>query len=338
MKSTAVAHANLAFVKYWGKVDSKLNIPTNGSISMNLSNAQTVTTVQFDEELEEDIIQEGEKQILNDSKFAKRVVKQLDIVRELAKTRSRAFISTENTFAKGVGIASSASGMAALTLAAVSALSLDLSEKDLSILARLGSGSACRSIPDGFVEWISLGKHEESYARSIANDDHWDLVDITVVVTQSEKAISSSEGHLLATNSPFFSTRLNNMTARLAKVKSAILDRDFLTFGQEIEKEAIELHAVAMTSSFTQKNTWISGIYYWNEETIKLIHKVQYWRSEGLPVYFTLDAGPTMHLITLSKYLPEVLSAIETFEQSQTIHVKWEKIINYPAKGARIID
>src|SRR5262249_47795066 len=151
---SATAHANLAFVKYWGKKDAALNIPTNGSISMNLSDARTTTTVAFDPALPADEIFRQDKNSLADAAFAARTSKHLDRLRALAGVQTRARVTTNNEFPAGVGIASSASGMAALTAATAAALSLNVSERELSALARLGSGSACRSIPSGFVEWI----------------------------------------------------------------------------------------------------------------------------------------------------------------------------------------
>src|SRR3989344_8520297 len=151
MKAKAVAPSNIAFVKYWGRKDETLRLPENGSISMNLSGLQTTTIVEFSDKLEEDeIIINGVKEDLENN----RAVKHLDRVRGLANIKTKAKVVTENNFPTGTGLSSSASGFAALTLAAAVAAGLKLSEKELSILARQGSGSACRSIPDGFVEWL----------------------------------------------------------------------------------------------------------------------------------------------------------------------------------------
>src|SRR5579859_1114117 len=244
-KATACANSNLAFVKYWGKRDSALNIPTNGSISMNLSEARTTTTVEFDLSLPADEIFRQDKNGLADPAFTARTSRQLDRVRRLAGVQTRARVTTNNEFPAGVGIASSASGMAALTAAAAAALGLRLSERELSALARLGSGSACRSIPAGFVEWIAGDSHETSYAVQIAPPDHWNILDIAVVVSDKTKDLSSSDGHLLAVSSPFFNARLETIPGRLDRVRNAILQRNFEEFGREIETEAISLHAIA---------------------------------------------------------------------------------------------
>ncbi len=337
-KATSCANSNLAFVKYWGKRDSTLNIPTNGSISMNLSEARTTTTVEFDQGLSADEIFRQDKNSLADLAFAARTSRQLDRVRALAGVKTRAHITTNNEFPAGVGIASSASGMAALTAAAAAALGLHLSERDLSAMARLGSGSACRSIPAGFVEWMAGDSHETSYAVQIAPPDHWQILDIAVVVSDKTKALSSSDGHLLAVASPFFKARLESMPGRLERVRNAILQRNFEAFGHEIETEAISLHAIAMTSPHEAGNSWLSGIYYWTPETMELILAVQRWRRDGLQVYFTLDAGPTVHLICEAATRTQVEHAIDELEKSKPRPGSWRRLVNAPAQGTTVTE
>ena len=268
-RSTAVAHSNLAFVKYWGKRDAILNIPLNNSISMNLSAAQTRTTVTFDGSLVEDrvVLADGDAT----EKFARRVTQHLDRLRHLAEVNTAALVETHNTFPASTGFASSASGFAALTVAAASALGLEMTERELSILARQGSGSACRSIAAGFVEWHAGEGNADSYAEQIAPADHWDIVDVAVLVTSEEKQVSSSAGHQLALNSPFWRTRLDNLPQRLDRVRQAILDRDFPTFGREIEAEAMSMHAIMLTSAHEAEAAWHSGIYYWSPGTLQLL-------------------------------------------------------------------
>jgi diphosphomevalonate decarboxylase len=334
-KATAEAPSNLAFIKYWGKKDSALRIPTNNSISMNLSNAKTITSVQFDPALTEDRVAFRGSDQVPDTGYVDRVSRHLDRVRELAGVSTRAFVTTENTFPESVGIASSASGFAALSVAAASALRLDLSERELSILARIGSGSACRSIPSGFVEWEAGFDHQTSYAKQIAPTDHWQISVVTVIVTEESKKITSTVGHQLATASPFFKTRLETLDERLNIVRRAILDKDFERFGREIESEAISLHMIAMTSSFGEK-AWNSGAYYWTPETMELILAVQEWRAKGIETYFTLDAGPTVHLLCRREEEALILAAVRDLEQAKTGR-SWESLINHPADGARVI-
>jgi len=328
---TVVAHANLAFVKYWGKRDSALNIPLNNSISMNLSAARTTTTVEFDAALEEDaVLLEGEPV---SEAFAVRVSRHLDRLRELAGSPVKARVETHNSFPASTGFASSASGFAALTLAASTALSLDLSERQLSILARQGSGSACRSIPAGFVEWQAGTTDGDSYAYAIASPEHWDIVDVAVLVTESAKQVPSSQGHLLALNSPFWEARQALLPERLERVRGAILQRDFHTFGCEIEAEAMSMHAIMLTSAYERDDAWHSGIYYISPDTLELLIAVQRWRDEGLGVYFTLDAGPTVHLIC-----PLAEAAVVQRAVQQIARPGWSVIVNYPGRGAYLLN
>ncbi|MBZ0282922.1 MAG: diphosphomevalonate decarboxylase [Anaerolineae bacterium] len=334
-KATALAHPNLAFLKYWGKRDSKLNIPLNNSISMNLGGVYTQTTVEFDNALAEDevlVVGQGAE-----AKFDRRVSKHLDRIRSLAQVSTRARVKTQNSFPAGTGFASSASGFAALTLAAAAALNLNLDERQLSILARQGSGSACRSIPDGFVEWIAGETSEDSFARQLATPDHWDIVDVAVAVSQEQKKVSSSEGHELALNSPFWDVRAGLLPSKYERMRHAILERNLVTFGQELETEAMMMHSIMMTSAHHDNTSWYSGIYYWLPDTLELIMAVQTWRADGLEVYFTLDAGPTVHLICLESNKSMVAEAVRRLA-TQHDRLNWVITENHPAPGARLVD
>jgi diphosphomevalonate decarboxylase len=350
--ATARAHANLAFVKYWGKADATLNLPLNNSISMNLSGATTLTTVAFDQALPADVVllrtapSNGDHQLplpLDNqtspagAAFAQRVSRHLDRLRQLAGVRTRARVTTANSFPSGAGIASSASGLAALTVAGAAALGLDLSEREMSILARRGSGSACRSVPAGFVEWQAGTDDQNSFATQIATPEHWPLVDIAVVVSRETKRVSSSEGHQLALASPFWQTRLHTLPERLGAVRRAILNCDFETFGREIEAEALAMHAVALTSAHVADGGWRSGVYYWAPDTLELLVATQDWRAQGLPVYFTLDAGPTVHLLCLGEHASAVCDAVRALAAERDGRT-WELIVNEVGAGARVID
>ncbi|MFH2039683.1 MAG: diphosphomevalonate decarboxylase [Chloroflexota bacterium] len=336
LRATAEAPANLAFVKYWGKRDAELRIPTNNSISANLSNAVTITSVEFDANLEEDQVSIAEDKTPPGTDFSRRIFRHIDRMRRDAGINLKADVHTRNTFPTGVGIASSASGFAALTVATCAALDLDYSEKELSEIARLGSGSACRSIPDGFTEWIASDPDNHSYALQIAPPGHWDISIVTVVVSKEAKQLSSTSGHALALASPFFKARLETLPMRLDKVRSAILDRNFETFGREVEMEAISFHSIAMTSPLPGPDGWRSGAYYWQPESLELILYVQEWRESGLGVYFSLDAGPSVHLICQNRDLDQVISAVHEVEQRRQER-KWDLLVNKPAMGAHLI-
>ncbi len=309
-KATATACSNVPFIKYWGNRDAQRRVPLNDSISMNLDHATSTTTITFDDGLKEDEVAIGDKPATDLAKT--RVVEHLDRIRALAKIETKARVESNNTFPMGVGIASSASGFAALTLAGTRAAGLELSEKELSMLARQASGSASRSIPGGFVEWVTGSDIDQSYAASIAPPDYWDLRDMIAVVTTVEKAISSTEGHKAAPTSLFLPERLNALPVRFHRVRRAILSKDLALLGPAIEDEAIEMHMIAMTSR--------PRILYWAPGTVSVLQEVMRWRNDGLAVYFTLDAGPNVHLICegkdaekvaeLARQLPEVQGII----------------------------
>jgi diphosphomevalonate decarboxylase len=286
--ATSIAHPNIAFVKYWGNRDPTLRLPCNGSLSMNLAGLSTTTTVRFDAALATDVLVIDGVERAGDE--LARVSSHLDLVRQQANLSVRAEVTSQNTFPMATGIAASASGFAALTLAAAAAANLRLTEQELSALARRGSGSAARSVPGGFVEWLPGHDDMSSYAVSLAGPDHWELVDVVAIVDRAPKAASSTDGHRAATASPLFAARLASLDARLSTVRQAVLERDLAGLGPELENEALSLHAIAMTGR--------PSLLYWAPPTLAVLHAVRRWRSEGLEAYFTLDAGPTVHVIS----------------------------------------
>lgn len=285
--ATALAHPNIALIKYWGNRDEQLRLPVNGSISFNLAELSTRTKVAFNESLPADLL------FLNGRPAAppqtERISHLLDLVREMAHLSVSAKVESENNFPTGSGIASSASGFAALTLAASVAAGLSLSPEALSRLARRGSGSACRSIPAGFTEWLPGEDDASSYAISIAPPDHWDLIDIIVLLDSNEKKIGSTEGHTLAPTSPLQAARVADTPRRLDICRHAIFARDFSALAEIVEQDCVMMHAVMMTSS--------PALFYWEPATLQLMQLVSRWRAEGLTVAYTIDAGPNLHLI-----------------------------------------
>jgi len=285
--AAAAAHPNIAFIKYWGNQDHTLRIPANSSLSMNLDGLETRTTVQFDTSLAADqLILNGEPR---EGDALARVTATLDQLRRLAELETSALVKSENSFPTGTGIASSASAFAALALAGATALGLCLSEPELSQLARIGSGSASRSIPGGFVEWQAGTDHESSFATSIAGTDYWDLVDFIVLISSQHKAVSSSQGHQLADTSPLQGARVADADRRLDLCRKALLERDFSLFGEIVELDSTLMHSVMMTST--------PPLYYWAPGTLEIITAVQEWREEGVQVCFTIDAGPNVHVL-----------------------------------------
>jgi diphosphomevalonate decarboxylase len=295
--ATAISHPNIAFIKYWGNRDNALRLPANGSISMNLAGLETRTRVQFDPELKIDTLTLNGRRSTGPA--LKRVTALLDLVRESSGLTLRAKVTSENNFPMGAGIASSASAFAALAVAASEAANLHLSEADLSRLARRGSGSACRSVPGGYVEWQAGQGDADSFAYSIAPPEHWDLVDCVAVVSQAHKHTGSTEGHALAHVSPLQSARLAGAPHRLDECRRAILQQDFAAFTRVVELDSYMMHAVMMTST--------PPLLYWQPGTLAVLQAVRDWRQDGLPACCTIDAGPNVHVICPAADAEEVV-------------------------------
>lgn len=322
MKETAIAPSNIAFTKYWGRKDEVLRLPENGSVSMCLSNLLTTTTVEFSPDYTKDEItingggiEEGE---------ATRIIKHLDRVRKLANTNQKAKVFSNNNFPSGTGLSSSASGFAALTLAASKAAGLNLSEKELSILARQGSGSACRSIPSGFVEWLDGDTSDTSYAIQIFPPDHWAIADVVAVVSEGKKEVSTSVGQQSATSSPFMKVRLERMKEKNELVKKLIAEKNFQEFGELLEAEALELHSIMLTQR--------PALIYWTPGTLRIMKLVSHWRTEGIPVYFTINTGQDIHLICEAENIDKVQAKLKELEEVKEI------IVNTPGEGTRPSD
>ena len=322
LQATALAHPNIAFIKYWGNRDNQLRLPMTGSLSMALDGLDTVTRVSFDPDLAADrFILNGMEQ---SGAALNRVVSFLDHVRRLAGLNRFAQVESTSNYPSGAGIASSAAAFAALALAASRAAGLELSEADLSRLARLGSGSACRSVPGGYAEWLPGSGDADSYAVQIAPPEHWDLVDLIVVVDRDEKAVGSSAGHKLATTSPLQALRIAGVVERLEQCRTAILKRDFERLAQVVELDSEWMHAVMRTST--------PLLYYWTPATEVVIWNVRAWRSQGHAVCATVDAGPNVHVIALAE------EATWAEAQLRALPGVLAVLTAKPGGGARIID
>lgn len=296
--ATAIAHPNIALIKYWGNRDDEIRLPQNGSISFNLEELTTRTMVTFDSSLPRDIFD------LNSTRQSgaplERVSRHLNLIRGIRGFSTPAHIMSETNFSAGTGLASSAAAFAALTLAAVRAAGIEMPEKDLSRLARRGSGSAARSIPAGFVEWYRGTNDNESFAASIAPPEHWHLADCIAIVDEKPKVTGSSEGHQLARTSPIQSARVIDTERRLELCRLAIEERDFDALAAIVELDSNLLHAVTMTSN--------PAVFYWQPATLDIMRAVTTWRKTGIPCCFSVDAGPNVHVICESS-ASEVVTA-----------------------------
>jgi diphosphomevalonate decarboxylase len=308
---TARANSNIAFIKYWGNRDDDLRLPANSSISMNLDGLYTETTVRWDDSLASDSVAINGVPAVGSA--LERASTHLDVIRQYTGIRHRAYVASSNNFPTGAGIASSASGFAALTLAAVTAAEVKISERELTTLARLGSGSASRSIPSGFVEWYAGETHESSYAESVAPPDHWGLVDVIAIVSGEHKAVESRQGHRSATTSDLQPARVAGAGARLTRCKQTLLERDFAAFADVVEHDSNLMHAVMMTSR--------PPLFYWLPGSLTVMDGVRRWRAEGLRVCYTLDAGPNVHCLCLRADSAEVeqrLQAVDAVKEIRT--------------------
>lgn len=314
-KVTVVAPANIAFVKYWGARDLDQAIPRAPSLSMTLRQCTTRTTVAFaaDEDGEDEVrlrTEEGTFRVPGAS-FTERVRQHLDRLRQWMGQAGTFRVATENTFPSGAGLASSASGFAALTVAATRTMGLVLEPEQLSVLARLsGSGSAARSVMGGYVEWpdMEVGDYP---AMHLAGADHWDLRDVIAVVDPAPKTVSSRDGHRRAGTSPFYETRLQHLDERLEQARVALRHRDFEQLGPLIEEEAIELHLIAMSSR--------PPIYYWKPATLAVLEAVRGVRTDGVAAYATMDAGPNVHVICPAAEEAAVANRLERLPEVEAI-------------------
>jgi diphosphomevalonate decarboxylase len=299
--SLAFAPANIALCKYWGKRNEELNLPANASLSISLGKKGSTTHLQIDESLSEDTVFLNQEKMTADSTFAQSIRRYLDLL--LGPSRVKFQVNTCNTIPTAAGFASSASGFAALILSLNSLFDWRLSTTELSILARLGSGSACRSLWSGFVEW-QLGQREDGMdSHGIPLDYTWPELRIGLLVVSSEtKVVSSRIGMQRTTNtSKLYPGWLNAANCDLPQLKTAIKNLDFTTFGSVAERNALTMHATMLASN--------PPFCYFAPETISLMQRIWQLRQDGLPIYFTQDAGPNLKLLFLDKDRLAVLEA-----------------------------
>lgn len=292
-RCTVIAPANIAMVKYWGARDLAEAIPNHPSISMTLDRCHTECSVAYRDGRGEDdvaLVDEQGGPLAMPGSFVPRVVAHLDVLRETAGVGGTFRVVTRNSFPSGAGMASSASGFAALTMAASGALGLDLDAAALSDLARRsGSGSAARSVLGGYVEWPVAGADGSYAATPLAGASDWDLRDVIALIDVEPKEVSSLSGHERAASSPHYATRLGLVEDRLRGVRDAIAARDLDALGTIVEEDAIELHVIAMTSR--------PPIFYWRPATLATLAAVRALCADGVPAYSTIDAGANVHVL-----------------------------------------
>ena len=300
--ASARAHPNIALIKYWGKRDLDLNLPAAGSLSVTLDCLETVTEVCFDGHWPRDEL------ILNDRPDPNRlhrVSRCLDRLRQRAGDTRRARITSHNNFPTAAGLASSASGFAALVVAGSAALGLSLSERELSIQARMGSGSAARSLFGGFVHMHSGSRPdgEDCFAEPLLNSEDWPLKVVVAITTRSAKKDSSTDGMLRsARSSPYYGAWVETTAADVEQARALVHERDFEALAELSEHSCLKMHAVMMSSQ--------PGLLYWNGATMEGMHRVRELRSAGHGAFFTVDAGPQLKVVCLPEAVAPVSDAL----------------------------
>jgi len=322
-QASAVAPSNIALVKYWGKRDLDLNLPATGSISVTLDKLTSRTHVTFDEDLDADRVTLDGRPLEAE---ARRVVRFLDLVRATYGEHAYARVDSANDFPTGAGLASSASGFAALALACDAALGLGLTRDELSVLARRGSGSAARSFIDGFAEMDAgtATDGSDAYAVDLAPPEHLDLRILVAVTTRRKKAIGSTEGmRLTQATSPFYEAWLDATRADLASMRTAIADADVARVGALAEANCLCMHATMLSTQ--------PALLYWNAATVDVMHAVHALRAEGYGAWFTIDAGPQVKVLCRPSEAPAIEKRLAAIPGVQDV------IAAAPGRGARLL-
>ncbi|TFJ92394.1 diphosphomevalonate decarboxylase [Lentibacillus salicampi] len=296
MKAAAKAHTNIALIKYWGKRDDALILPMNNSLSLTLDGFYTTTAVEFQNSLSADRFYLNGR--LTEGTAYSRVTAFLDRIRDVAGQPDRfAEIHSTNHVPTAAGFASSASGFAALAAAATKAIGLAPNEQELSMLTRQGSGSACRSIYGGFVEWEKGTEADgsDSYAVPVAPADHWNIKVAAVILSSDEKKVLSREGMKRTVDtSVYYPAWVASIPDDLAAIKDGIMAKDFEKVGAIAEANCLRMHATTLAAR--------PPFSYWQSTTISIMQAVQDLRAGGVPAFFTIDAGPNVKVLYTPEY------------------------------------
>jgi diphosphomevalonate decarboxylase len=300
----ARAGANFALIKYWGKADARLNVPAVGSISITLDALWSQTSVELDPKLSADEFSLNGRTRPDEQG---KVSACLDLLRARAHVATRARITSRNNFPTGAGLASSASGFAALVTAGAAALGLELSPRERSIVARQGSGSAARSVFGGFVEMHAGTASDglDSFAEPLLDASAWPLEVVIAVTATGEKEVGSSSGMThSAKSSPYYPAWVAGQPADLAAARTAIEARDFAALADVAEHNCLKMHAAAIAAD--------PPLVYWNGATVECLHAVRKLRAGGLPVFFTIDAGPQVKAVCAPGARSQVEAALRS--------------------------
>lgn len=309
----ARAFTNIALIKYWGKKDPKLILPMNRSLSLTLDAFYTETSVSFSKDYTEDLfyldgyLQEGEKKM-------QKVSRLLNLARKQAGIYDHAVVHSHNFVPTAAGLASSASGLAALAGACNEALALNLSSTELSRFARKGSGSACRSVYGGFAEWKKGDSDQTSFALPVdANQWENELAMIFIITNDKAKKISSRNGmQQTVETSLYYNDWLKAAEADIKTAKNAIANQDFHALGEVIEANCLKMHATTLAAT--------PPFSYWTPDSLKAMNKVYEMRQNGQNCYFTMDAGPNVKVLCPKKDSQKIYNDLQKeFPEQQLV-------------------
>ena len=288
LKATAIAHPIQGLIKYHGLKIPKQRIPYHDSISVCIEALSTTTTVETSNALEENEIMINGKEPTEADKQRVEIV--LNELKTIARFRGKFKVVSENNLKTGKGLGFSASGFAALGLAAYKALDLKFDMSQLSEIVRLGAGSATRSLAGKFAIWYA-DKEGRSYAEQLKT-----LVDIdfSMIIVPIQSNTKTDEAHAEVLSSPLFKARLKNIDVLIEKMKISIMHGDTATIGRLAEEDTLSLHAITMTGK--------SHMILWEPDTVRIVKEVIRMREEGIPSWYSMDTGPSVFVNTYKKY------------------------------------
>jgi diphosphomevalonate decarboxylase len=315
-KVKARAHANIALVKYWGKQNEEQVIPYNSSLSLTLDKLYTDTIIET--AYEDEFILNGVSQ--NKSETGK-IFKFADRFRQMSQRKNRIRITSVNNFPTAAGLASSASGFAALAMASNRYFNLNLSKKELSVITRFGSGSATRSLFGGFVIWQ---KDEIPFAYEFDSAD-WDIAMIVVVINKEKKDVSSKEAmRRTVLTSPYYPAWVESAQSDFEQMKKAIKKRDFTRVGQITYSNALRMHASMMAAE--------PPVMYMQPKTLEVLNFIENLNNKGLDCFATMDAGPNVKILVRQSQVQMIVNELSVLIDPS------DMIMCVVGEGATILD
>ena len=315
MKSSAKSHPIQGLIKYHGLRDSKLRIPFHDSISVATAPTETHTTIEFGD-FKGDTALIDRVQVSGAS--LDRITAVVNEVRARGGIKERFRMESLNNFPSNIGLGASASGFAALAMAACDAVGLDLSLEQISTIARRGAGSAARSVTGAFSLWKTGHDDEDSYSHQLASED----LQMGMIVALVPALKLTDDAHRDVLESPFFHSRLAYVHGAIAEMKNAIKRKDIARIGELAERDSLILHGITMTGT--------EELILWRPETVKVILEVKKMRSEGIPAFFSIDTGATVYINTE----PSLVQTVE--ERIRALGM--ETMICGVGGSARIVD